>query len=220
MDSSKIQSEKDNTFKIRHCPKTAALLIQNIKSNILNKNDQVFLLALLTVTGDSETRDAIFSKFAHAFETPETLFLYIKNYREVKKAYKKGVNLSRELKRAVANWYNCRSPSELVEHCTKYKQRYTWSHKDLLRLTHVKPKDRDHELIFKFLTTGTLTFEESEVTDVKAFERLLAMDEVFQTRDESKVVRLIEKYKLALEHIPTEWLKSERVLTSLANNNK
>lgn len=42
-------------------------------------------------------------------------------------------------RRAVTNWYCSRSPTELAEIVTKTVSRYRWSHRDLLRLAHVKP---------------------------------------------------------------------------------
>ena len=43
----------------------------------------------------------------------------------------------RALRKAVADWYNEKGGMALALAVTKYKQRNGWSHKDLLRLSHL-----------------------------------------------------------------------------------
>ena len=44
----------------------------------------------------------------------------------------------RGLWKAVANWYLAKSPGEAAFQSVKYRQRYNWTHRDLLRKAHPK----------------------------------------------------------------------------------
>ena len=58
----------------------------------------------------------------------------------------------RALRKAVADWYNEKGGMALALAVTKYKQRNGWSHKDLLRLSHLKPSSEGKCEIF--MATG------------------------------------------------------------------
>lgn len=46
--------------------------------------------------------------------------------------------------------YTSKKPENLANLVTKYQQRNGWSHKDLLRLCHVKTDKTTHNIIFRF----------------------------------------------------------------------
>lgn len=43
------------------------------------------------------------------------------------------------LRRAVNNWYLSKPPMELAKCVTRYKGRYGWKHKDIIKLSHPVP---------------------------------------------------------------------------------
>ncbi|KAJ3299170.1 60 kDa SS-A/Ro ribonucleoprotein, partial [Blyttiomyces sp. JEL0837] len=66
----------------------------------------------------------------------------------------RGKGCGRGMKKAIANWYNDKELGNLVYLVTKYKNRQTWTHADVLRVAHIAPKTRGHDLVFKYLTHG------------------------------------------------------------------
>ncbi|NIO30189.1 MAG: TROVE domain-containing protein, partial [Gemmatimonadetes bacterium] len=51
-----------------------------------------------------------------------------------------GKGWGRGMRNAVGRWFNDRELGKLVYQCVKYQQRDGWSMRDLLRLSHPKPR--------------------------------------------------------------------------------
>ena len=67
---------------------------------------------------------------------PTHLFQYV-NFCE---HLAKKTGWCRAQRTAVQKWYNEKSPKELACYVTKYRSRSGWSHKDVIKLAHVKPR--------------------------------------------------------------------------------
>jgi 60 kDa SS-A/Ro ribonucleoprotein len=97
----------------------------------------------------------------------------------------------------------------------KYQQRNTWSHRDLLRLSHPKAATAAHNALFQWAAEGELGHLASpdvlagELRQVQAFERAR------KAANEREIVHLIEDYRLTHEMIPSQWKNSARVWEAL-----
>lgn len=151
---------------------------------------------------------------------PTHLFLFIELYESINKKLYNTTGWNSYMKRMVSNWYNSKSVKDLMYHITKYQNRNNWTHRDVLRLTHIKNSDIHYNNIYKYLAKGTevltkeLTlFESSEnehqLVYLLAFERLKTEESL------DTVLRLIKKYNFVREHIPTRWLNERRVWEAL-----
>ena len=118
------------------------------------------------------------------------------------------------LRKAVAGWYTRRSPMDLLYQVTKYQQRNGWSHRDLLRLSH--PSSEKLNDVFKYVVGGGDKGYESLDDDARAY--IGAVEGVKRATTESEVVGWINNNNLVREHIPTQWLNSERVWAALLLN--
>ncbi len=104
---------------------------------------------------------------------------------------------------------------------TKYKQRSGWSHKDLLRLSHLKPASEGVAIVTKYITKGWKDVQEAykdkavSAETEKLLKYLEAVDRVKHTKDELEVIHLIEEYGLVREHLLTNHLKSKEVWKAL-----
>ncbi|KAJ3204813.1 60 kDa SS-A/Ro ribonucleoprotein, partial [Dinochytrium kinnereticum] len=67
---------------------------------------------------------------------------------------KNGKGWGRSMRKALSEWYNSRSAESLLFIVTKYRTRCGWTHRDVIRLAHVLPKSKAHDLVFRFLTYG------------------------------------------------------------------
>jgi len=129
---------------------------------------------------------------------------------------------------AVAKWYNGKKPRGLATAITKYQQRDGWSHRDVLRLSHAKPADRMHSLLFKYAAKGWDAVAEdvkeirewadaeaeAEAANDRTIEFLTAV-EAIKTADEAHACELIREHGLVREHLPTEMLSSAAVWEAL-----
>ena len=134
----------------------------------------------------------------------------------------------RMMRDAVAKWYNGKKPRGLATAITKYQQRDGWSHKDVLRLAHVRPADRMHNLLFKYAAKGWDAVAEdvkevrewadaeaeAEAANDRTLEFLTAVEAV-KTADEARACELIREHGLVREHLPTEMLSSAAVWEAL-----
>ncbi|XP_006039176.1 60 kDa SS-A/Ro ribonucleoprotein-like, partial [Alligator sinensis] len=104
---------------------------------------------------------------------------------------------------------------------TKYKQRNGWSHKDLLRLSHLKPANEGIAIVAKYITKRWKEVQEAykekalSAETEKLLKYLEAVERVKRTKDELEVIHLIEEYSLVREHLPTNHLKSKEVWKAL-----
>lgn len=73
----------------------------------------------------------------------------------------------RGLRRVVSDWYNKRAdnPMHLAMQVTKYGSRHEWSHRDLFRLSHIKPRNDEVGFIIRYLLKGLKEAETSYLED-------------------------------------------------------
>lgn len=122
-----------------------------------------------------------------------------------------GTGWGRAHRRAIQNWYNEKKGMPLAIAVTKYRQRGGWSHLDVLRLSHVKPKTDEVACVCKYTVKGMdecraqFVGKGPEVDEVLAF---LEAVEMAKSADEATLVKYIREYGLVREHIPTTHLNS------------
>ncbi len=118
----------------------------------------------------------------------------------------------RGLRRAIGSWYQTHDLRELAYQVTKYRQRYGWSHRDLLRLTHPKADTPARNALFRYIVTRAVAPElPAEVgAYLEAVERLNQPD-----LPQAEVVRLIRDYALPREVVPTHLLTYPAVWEAL-----
>lgn len=178
------------------------------------------LLALVQCArcDDLKTKQAAYEALSRVCRIPTHLFQFI----EYSEKFSDGTGWGRAQRRAISKWYNKKKPSELAYQITKYRNRNGWSHKDVLRLAHVKPEGDATSLVLKYIVKGAKDVEEAfgkieePNDDQKSVMMLLrAVEEAKVAIDETELTLLIEEYNLVREHIPTNYLKSTAVWLSL-----
>lgn len=151
---------------------------------------------------------------------PTHLFLFIELYEAINKRLYNTTGWNSYMKRMVSNWYNSKSVKDLMYHITKYQNRNNWTHRDVLRLTHIKNSDIHYNNIYKYLAKGSdvltkeLTLFESDSNEHQLVY-LLAFEKLKTEESLDTVLRLIKKYNFVREHIPTRWLNEHNVWEAL-----
>lgn len=98
----------------------------------------LFALAICSQCSDAKTKQAAYKAVPEVCRIPTQLFTFIQFKKDLKEGMKCGI-WGRALRKAVADWYNGKNGMAVALAVTKYKQRNGWRHKDLLRLSHLKP---------------------------------------------------------------------------------
>ncbi|XP_067846745.1 60 kDa SS-A/Ro ribonucleoprotein [Heptranchias perlo] len=192
----------------------------SVEGRAATQDPTLFALALCTQCSDASTKQAAYKALAEICHIPTHLFTYIQFRKDLSGGMKCGI-WGRALRKAVANWYNSKDGMAIAMAVTKYKRRAGWSHKDLLRLSHLKPANEDLTLVTKYIMKGWKEVEEAykDKENSDGIQQLLkyfeALERVKMTRDEQEVAQLIEEYRLVREHLLTNHLKSQEVWKAL-----
>lgn len=170
----------------------------------------IFALALCAREKNEETKQAAYESLHRVCRIPTHLFAFI----DFCEGLSEGTGWGRAHRRAIQNWYNEKRGMPLAIAVTKYRQRGGWSHLDVLRLSHIKPKSDEVACVCKYVVKGmdqcrALFFGKSpEVDEVLSF---LEVVEMAKSADESTLVTFIQENGLLREHIPTIYLNSASV---------
>lgn len=159
---------------------------------------------------------------------PTHLFLFIELYEAVNKKLYSTTGWNSYMKRMVSSWYNSKSVKDLMYHITKYQNRNNWTHRDVLRLTHIKNSDIHYNNIYKYLAKGSdVLTKELTLSEVHygpsgpccgqphPLEYLLVFEKLKTTESLESVLIWINRYNFVREHIPTRWLNERRVWEAL-----
>ena len=181
------------------------------------KNDPaLFVLALAASAEDADVRSYALANLAKVARTGTHLFTFVA-YADSLRGWGRG------FQKAVARWYNDKRANKLAYQVCKYQSRrlegeLPWSHRDLLRKTHLRAATADHNLVYKYVTKGRDAFTKSEWADVKKNKDLTyiwAHEEIKKVDTASEAAKLIKKYNLSHESVPTEVKKSKVVYDAL-----
>jgi 60 kDa SS-A/Ro ribonucleoprotein len=170
------------------------------------KNDPaLFVLALAMTFGDSATK-ALANASVNKVARTGTHILHLAEFVNSMRGWGRGIRT------AFGNWYLNRSPLSLAQQVTKYANRDGWTHRDVLRLAHVKPTGDEQSDIFATVT-GKERSANSNSTASGAY--LDAVNSVKTETNVAKAIKLIKEFNLPREVIPTQMLNDVKVWEAL-----
>ena len=174
----------------------------------------LYALAICARSNDPSTKAAAYKILSSVCRIPTHLFEFVK-YCEKESGVTTGWGRAQRV--AIGKWYNEKDPKMLAYLVTKYKKRRGWSHRDVVRLAHVKSKNKKIKMVLKYVVTNMesanieYTFNKSD-EDVKAFlEGVESAKKCTNEEDIDELCRLIDEHQLVREHVPTELLASKDI---------
>ncbi len=170
------------------------------------KNDPALVvLALAAAKGSPEVQAAAYDALPKVARTGTHLFTFVSILNSVGK-------WNAAAKRGLAKWYNTRSIDKLAVQVLKYQQRDGWSHRDVLRLAHIKPQNDVQSSLFKYIVKGGEAMQQGEAIP----QLVVDFEYLKRAATASEVVTLINGNKdISWELVPTQFLKDRDVLMSL-----
>ena len=189
----------------------------SLQGRVHRQEPLLFSLAACCRCSDLATKKAAYAVVNEVCRIPTHLFSWVV-YCELLST---GTGWGRAHRRAVSNWYLTKDPKNLAYLVTKYQQRNGFSHRDVLRLGHIKPNTSFQKALFKYITSGDLTQgteEFVEETELDAHRLLKAVEAVKSVATENELLKMIKDHHLAREHIPTKWLNTVEVWRHLLNS--
>ncbi len=230
---------RDNAKKIeelinKDAKRVVDTIVDIVKNNRAPKIDpSLFVLALVAKTAKKDEDRAYANKnIINVLNIGTHIFDYMNNLRELG-------GFGDGTKRSFARFYNSLSPDRLSFLLAKYQQRNGVTHNDVLRLTHIKPVDIQHEILYSYATgklkpkdlnkkTWTrsyvscagkgkevVTKTEDIVITENYIKILEGMEKAKIEKNESNIINLIGEYNLPQECLPTEFLNKPKVAEAL-----
>lgn len=172
------------------------------------KNDPaVVALALAAIYGDATVKAAAYEALPQVARTGTWLFQFVSIVDSLGK-------WNAATKRGVANWYTSKNLDKLAIQLLKYQSRNNWSHRDVLRLAHIKPTEQNTTL-FKYVVKGADGMVQGDLLPnlVIDFERLK------RATTKAEVLAVVNGNKdVTWEMVPTVWHKDKDVMLALLPN--
>lgn len=167
------------------------------------KNDPaIFALAYLVSKGHSEA----LSVLPTVCRIGTHLFQFLTYCKQLGKGWGSG------FRRAINDWYLCRSPLAVAKQVTKYQGRCGWTHRDVFRKSHPQG-DYNMNGVFRYVTQPDAWKTETRQFD-DAAQYLIAVERA-KYASIHDLCKLIRKYRLPREVIPTERLNNKDVWMAL-----
>lgn len=172
------------------------------------KNDPaIVVLAIAAAKGSPEAQALAYDALRKVARTGTHLFTFVSILNSLGK-------WNAAAKRGLAKWYTTRTIDKLAVQLLKYQSRNGWSHRDVLRLAHVKPQNAAQDALFHWVTKDKAHKEGLELPKlVVDFEALHA------ATSSKEVLKLISgNSDLSWEMIPTQFMKDPAVAMALLPN--
>jgi 60 kDa SS-A/Ro ribonucleoprotein len=204
---------RENAKSVEECwradfRRTADRIVEISKAGRAPKNSPaIFALALGTLSEDVEARRAALDAVSSVCRTASHLFEFAALLDAL------GRGWGRAVSRAIAAWYENRSPDKLAYQMTKYRSRNDYTHERVIQRAHPKAADGDAQRIalYRWACNGNL---DGHVLPDLLVAHLAAM----KTENASELIPLIEKHELTWEQIPTWALTDAKVWEVLLPN--
>jgi 60 kDa SS-A/Ro ribonucleoprotein len=166
----------------------------------------IFVLALVCAHASPVGKQEAYKALNRVCRTGTHLFQFVQSIQDLR-------GWSRGLRNAVARWY-VNNPN-IEYQLAKYQSRNGWSHKDVMRLSHPKPKSNEQADLFKlvvgkgeanhntpiFLAMEAAKGVESKMTSPEGQQRLVA--------------EIVKNSRLSREMVPTQYLNKPQIQDAL-----
>ena len=117
----------------------------------------------------------------------------------------------RSLRHTVASWYGDRPVAEVAADILECPEHNGYTHRDLLRLSHPKPKTAAQNALFQWASDGRLGHLATPELLSGELRQIYAVERIRTARDEGEVLTLIDHYALTPDMVPIEWKSSGQV---------
>lgn len=208
-------SERDITLDsakaLRRCLeldglRVVARIVEVSEAGRAPKNDPAILaLALAAKRGDDATRSAAYAAMPRVCRTGTHLFQFCAAIDALG-------GWGRGARRAVGKWYD-RDADQLAYQLVKYRQREGWTHRDVLRLSHLAPPEALRVVLA--WAAGKFAVGERGMSLDDLPDLIDAFEAVQRTTDPAAAARLIVDHRLPREAVPTELLTEPAVWEAL-----
>ncbi|XP_045201406.2 RNA-binding protein RO60-like [Mercenaria mercenaria] len=191
----------------------------NAEKSYLKREPLLYFLAVATHSSNEPTKKAAYIAVNEVCENPVDLFTWLKHVKDLSQLTK---GWGAGLRKTVTKWYHSRDPMLIAEFVTRYVSVGRWHHKDVFRLSHMKPENDSMGFIIKVVCKGLKAAKEGYKEPSEDIQNLIAyfdgVDFVKHSDDSFAVAMKMEELGLHRQHIPVALLSSKEIWNSLLLN--
>lgn len=180
----------------------------SVEGRAPRQDPAITLLAYCLKSGDLATRQAAAAAVPQVCRTGTHLF-------QLARLIDQMGGWGRLTRKAVGSWYADKGWDALGLQLAKYQQREGWSHRDLLRLCHVRPPTLGHGELFRWVTQG---FPEgvpaNQPSEALRLPWAMGLAQAAKA-DPAQVAALVRQHALPRECLPSEVLNNPGVWSAL-----
>jgi len=121
----------------------------------------------------------------------------------------------RAFRSAISHWYNDKSESSAAYQMLKYQSRDGWSHRDILRMVHPKPKNDAMNTLFDWTINGWHWESPGYPRQGLTMSQIAAVEYLKRHPTVENACRAILDHRLTREMIPSELLRDKSVWDAL-----
>jgi 60 kDa SS-A/Ro ribonucleoprotein len=196
-------------------------LVKEYKTKCKKQDTLIYLLASIVTYKVSDKAFLEFRKKGYDLleficTNPTMLFMFIHYCKQLNIKNNKSNGWNNLHKRAITNWYNNKDNKKLIYMVTKYKNRCSYEHRDILRLSHIETTDPIKSMIYKYIIKG---LKELESNLDPVFDFINEYEKLIHSEDKEVVLSILnQNHNFAWEHIPTQFLNDKDILIKLLPN--
>ncbi len=218
----------ENAECVRRCveadaERTVNRIVEISDAGRAPKNDPaIFALAICASKADEKSRKLALAALPKVCRIGTHLFHFAAACNDLR-------GWGRSLRNAMANWYTAKTPAELAYGVIKYQSRDGWSHRDVMRLAHVKTSDPAMQAVIRWAVRGAegmgeVTFARKVKGGDKPAtypavaglpEVIAAFESIKNSTDAKAVAEAVRKFNLPRECVPTAMLNELSVWEAL-----
>ena len=184
----------------------ATIVNVSVNGRAPKNSPALYALALCTSPqfASVETRRAAFKALHKVARISTHLFEFITYMKTIR-------GWGKLAKTSVADWYQLRDIGSLEYQVVKYRKRLGWTHNDVLRLAKPVPNSPERSQLYEFAKNNKIEGNHN----FGLIEGFCKVQEATSVKD---IVGCINKYKIPMETIPTQFKKEKEVWEALLPN--
>jgi len=171
----------------------------------------IFVMALVLTYGTNDDKQFAVDNVSKICRTGTHLFTLAQYLKDLR-------GWGKFVKKIFTNWYLKQSVRDLAFQMIKYQNRNGWTHRDLLRLNHIKAEEKDRDLLFYYATKKETVKNELSISTFDSLKIIEGFEQAKTAKTEKEIIALLHNYKLSREMIPTEFLNKPAVIEAMLPN--
>ena len=191
--------------------------------NSAHPDSIIFVLAMCAIQECKLTQRNAYLNVPRICKSPESLMLFVKFKEQLKEPQ---TGWGKGMRKVVQSWYEEEeSTRNLATKVTRVQSRYRWSHKDILKLSHIREKEiKNAELnvviqyIMFGLSKAKAVAEKNPVETTEIIGYLEAITSIKKNENVEDVAAAIRHYRFSPSHISPPMLKKQEIWNALMEN--